>query len=227
MLSSHPFKKLQSKRIYSIEGNIGAGKTTILKLIGKTLDDVVFVEEPVSQWQNLGGMNLLEHFYEDPDRWGFSFEFYVMLSKLKALSNAANSDKDIIILERSLFSNKIFMDISAKLGKLNEMEYHMLLNIFDFFIEHIYPMLNGIIYLRTPVDECIRRIVKRNRGEETSIDKGYLTLLQDKYDGFLNECSIPTLVINGNYDINRDSNKIAENINKFMHPSRTASVILE
>jgi deoxyadenosine/deoxycytidine kinase len=88
-------------------------------------------------------------------------------------------------------------------------------------------MLNGIIYLRTPVDECIRRIVKRNRGEETSIDKEYLTMIQEKYDGFLNECSIATLVINGNYDINRDSNKIAENINKFMHPSRTASVILE
>ena len=69
MLNTTPFQKLKSKRIYSIEGNIGAGKTTILKLIGKTFDDVEFVEEPVSQWQNLGGMNLLEKFYEDPARW--------------------------------------------------------------------------------------------------------------------------------------------------------------
>ena len=129
MLSETLFEKLKSKRIYSIEGNIGAGKTTILKLIGKTFEDVEFVEEPVSQWQNLGGMNLLEKFYEDPDRWGFSFEFYVMLSKLKALAKSAESPKPIIILERSLFSNKIFMDISATLGKLNDLEYHMLMRI--------------------------------------------------------------------------------------------------
>ena len=224
MLSSRPFKKLQSKRIYSIEGNIGAGKTTILKLIGSTIDDVMFVEEPVSQWQNLGGMNLLEKFYEDPDRWGFSFEFYVMLSKLKALTRAAESDKEIIILERSLFSNKIFMDISSKLGKLNDLEYHMLMTTFNFYVENVYPLLSGIIYLRTTVNECIRRIAKRNRGEEASVDKNYLTMLQDKFDEFSNASSIPTLVINGNYDIERDSSKIAIDINKFMHPSRSSSV---
>lgn len=227
MLSSRPFQKLQSKRIYSIEGNIGAGKTTILKLIGRSFSDVAFIEEPVSQWQNLGGMNLLDKFYEDPDRWGFSFEFYVMLSKLKALARAANSDKEIIILERSLFSNKIFMDISSKLGKLNELEYQMLMTTFDFYIENVYPLLSGIIYLRTTVDECIRRIAKRNRGEEASVDKEYLTMLQEKFDEFSNASSIPTLVINGNYDIERDSSKIAGNIEKFMHPSRSVNAVLE
>ena len=218
MLNTTPFQKLKSKRIYSIEGNIGAGKTTILKLIGKTFDDVEFVEEPVSQWQNLGGMNLLEKFYEDPDRWGFSFEFYVMLSKLKALSKAADSPKSVIILERSLFSNKIFMDISATLGKLNELEYYMLMTVFDFFIQNVYPVLNGIIYLKTPVDVCIKRIAIRNRGEESSIDEKYLSLLHEKFEQFANSCTIPTLIIDGNYDLVRDSNKISVDIKDFMQP---------
>ena len=218
MLSETLFEKLKSKRIYSIEGNIGAGKTTILKLIGKTFEDVEFVEEPVSQWQNLGGMNLLEKFYEDPDRWGFSFEFYVMLSKLKALAKSAESPKPIIILERSLFSNKIFMDISATLGKLNDLEYHMLMRIFDFFIQNVYPILNGVIYLKTPVEVCYKRINIRNRGEESTIDKDYLNLLHGKFEQFAVDSTIPTLVINGDYDLERDAMKVAGDIKEFMHP---------
>ena len=147
-----PILKLKSKKIYSIEGNIGAGKTTILKIIGKNFDDVTFVEEPVSQWQNLGGDNLLEKFYKDPERWGFSFEFYSMLSKIKCLLKASESEKNIVIIERSLLSNKIFFDISKDMNKLNDLEYGMLINTYNFYMQNIYPMLNGIIYLNTHDD---------------------------------------------------------------------------
>ena len=118
MFSSSAIEKLKSKKIYALEGNIGAGKTTIMKIISNHFNDVEFVEEPVSQWQNLGGMNLLDAFYTDPKRWGFSFEFYSLLTKIQALLKAAESDKPIIIIERSIFSNKIFMDLSKELGKL-------------------------------------------------------------------------------------------------------------
>ena len=48
MSHNSAIEKLKNKKIYSVEGNIGAGKTTILKIIGQKLDDVEFVEEPVS-----------------------------------------------------------------------------------------------------------------------------------------------------------------------------------
>ena len=110
-MNQTPIQKLKSKKIYTIEGNIGAGKTTILNIIGKNFDDVTFVEEPVSQWQNLGGENLLEKFYQDPERWGFTFEFYSMLSKIKCLMKAADSEKNIIIIERSILSNEVYYQI--------------------------------------------------------------------------------------------------------------------
>ena len=163
MFSSSAIEKLKSKKIYALEGNIGAGKTTIMKIISNHFNDVEFVEEPVSQWQNLGGMNLLDAFYTDPKRWGFSFEFYSLLTKIQALLKAAESDKPIIIIERSIFSNKIFMDLSKELGKLEKMEYRMLMNTYNFYLEHVYPNLSGIIYLDTPVEECIRRITKKQR----------------------------------------------------------------
>ena len=89
-----------------------------------------------------------------------------MLTKIQALLNAANSDKPIIIIERSILSNKVFMELSNELGKLDKMEYAMLMNTYKFYLDHVYPQLAGIIYLDTPVYECIRRITKRNRGEE-------------------------------------------------------------
>ena len=219
-------QKLKSKKIYSIEGNIGAGKTTILKIIGKNFDDVTFVEEPVSQWQNLGGENLLEKFYQDPERWGFTFEFYSMLSKIKCLMKAADTEKNIIIIERSILSNKIFIDISKEMNKLNDLEYGMLINTYNFYRQNVYPILNGIIYLNTPVDLCVQRIIKRNRGGESNVDKNYLLMLKEKFDELSNYSTIPTLVIDGNFDLERDSNKVGRDIHSFMSPNSSSKAII-
>ena len=216
MYSQSLIEKIKAKKIYALEGNIGAGKTTILKIIGKNFKDVEFVEEPVKQWQNLGGMNLLDSFYTDPKRWGFSFEFFSMLTKIKALLNAANSDKPIIIIERSILSNKVFMDISEELGKLDKMEYRMLMNTYDFYIQHVYPQLSGIIYLDTPVEECIRRITKRNRGEECSIEKSYLELLKKKFDEMANSSTMLVIRIDGMYDCERDSKRVCGDISNYL-----------
>lgn len=218
--------KLKTKKIYSIEGNIGAGKTTILNIIGQHFDDVTFVEEPVSQWQNLGGENLLEKFYQDPERWGFTFEFYSMLSKIKCLMKAADSEKNIIIIERSILSNKIFIDISKEMNKLNDLEYGMLINTYNFYRQNVYPILNGIIYLNTPVDLCVQRIIKRNRGGESNVDKNYLLMLKEKFDELSNYSTIPTLVIDGNFDLERDSNKVGRDIHSFMSPNSSSKAII-
>ena len=212
-------EKIKTKKIYALEGNIGAGKTTIMKIIGQHFTSVEFVEEPVSQWQNLGGMNLLDAFYSDPQRWGFSFEFFSMLSKIKALLNAANSDKPVIVIERSILSNKVFMDLSHELGKLEEMEYGMLLNTYDFYLQHVYPQLSGIIYLDTPVDECIKRITKRNRGEECSIERSYLQSLKEKMDEVANSSTMKVIRIDGMYDCERDKVRVCQDMESYLNPN--------
>ena len=225
MFEQSVIEKIKTKKIYALEGNIGAGKTTLLKIISNNFKDIEFVEEPVNQWQNLGGMNLLDSFYKDPKRWGFSFEFYSMLTKIKALLNAANSDKPIIIIERSILSNKVFMDISKKFGKLDKMEYHMLLNTYKFYEEHVYPQLSGIIYLDTPVNECIKRITKRNRGEECSIEKSYLEILKNKFDELANSSTLIVIRIDGLYDCVRDSVRVCENISNYLHPNQSPKAV--
>ena len=219
-------EKIKTKKIYALEGNIGAGKTTIMKIIGQYFTSVEFVEEPVSQWQNLGGMNLLDAFYSDPQRWGFSFEFYSMLSKIKALLNAANSDKPVIVIERSILSNKVFMDLSHELGKLEEMEFRMLMNTYDFYLQHVYPQLSGIIYLDTPVDECIKRITKRNRGEECSIERSYLQKIKEKMDVMANSSTMKVIRIDGMYDCERDVKRVCDDIKRYLHPNDSPKAVI-
>jgi deoxyadenosine/deoxycytidine kinase len=226
MFSQSAIEKIKTKRIYALEGNIGAGKTTIMKIIGSHFNDVEFVEEPVKQWQNLGGMNLLDAFYSDPKRWGFSFEFYSMLTKIQALLNAANSDKPIIIIERSILSNKIFMDLSNELGKLDKMEYCMLMNTYNFYLEHVYPQLAGIIYLDTPVDECIARITKRNRGEECTIERSYLEAIKNKMDEMCNSSTMIVIRIHGLYDCTRDVKRVCEDISRHLHPNESPKAVM-
>ena len=226
MFSQSAIEKIKSKKIYALEGNIGAGKTTIMNIISSHFSDVEFVEEPVKSWQNLGGMNLLDAFYSDPKRWGFSFEFYSMLTKIQALLNAANSDKPIIIIERSILSNKVFMDLSNELGKLDKMEYCMLMNTYNFYLEHIYPQLYGIIYLDTPVEECIKRITKRNRGEECSIEKSYLEAIKKKLDEMCNSSTMIVVRIDGLYDCVRDVKRVCDDISRQLHPNESPKAIM-
>ena len=221
MFPQSSIEKIKTKKIYALEGNIGAGKTTILKIIGKNFKDVEFVEEPVKSWQNLGGMNLLDSFYSDPQRWGFSFEFYSMLTKIQALLKAADSDKPIIVIERSILSNKIFMDLSNELGKLDKMEYCMLINTYKFYLDNVYPQLSGIIYLDTPVNECIKRITKRNRGEECNIEKSYLEAIKKKLDELANSSAMVVIRIDGLYDCERDASSVCENISEYLHPNQS------
>ena len=226
MFSPSPIEKIKSKKIYALEGNIGAGKSTIMKIISNQFHDVEFVEEPVKQWQNLNGCNLLNSFYSDPKRWGFSFEFYSMLTKIQALLKAADSDKPIIIIERSILSNKVFMDLSNDLGKLDKMEYAMLINTYNFYLENVYPQIAGIIYLDTPVDECIRRITKRNRGEECTIEKSYLNSIKEKMDEMCNSSTMIVIRIDGMYDCERDVKRVCDDIKRYLHPNDSPKALI-
>ena len=66
----------------------------------------------------------------------------------------------------------------------------MLMNTYDFYLQLVYPQISGIIYLDTPVDECIKRITKRNRGEECGIEKSYLEAIKRKLDELANLSTI-------------------------------------
>ena len=210
-------ERLKTKYIFSIEGNIGSGKTTVIHHLQRLYgDQVILVEEPVKDWQNLEGENLLDKKNKDLNRWGYSFEAYVLITKMNELTKVAFNDKKIILIERCMLTDKVFFDLNVENGLSNPMEEAMFKNLYEFLSKNVYPKLSGIIYLDTPVDECIHRMILRGRKEEKSITKEYLQQLDDNFKKVIKESGIPYLKLNGLYDLNSDLGKIDHELMDFI-----------
>lgn len=99
-----------------VEGNIGCGKSCILNLFAQKCSDKLLAEnrvrlvvntEPVAKWKNVANENLLAKMYSDPVRWGFTFEHYSQLSRIKQMQDIKQSSENVVqILERSIYSNR-------------------------------------------------------------------------------------------------------------------------
>ena len=207
---------MKRKFIFSIEGNIGSGKTTIIHHLQRLYKDVILVEEPVKDWQNLEGENLLKKKNEDLNRWGYSFEAYVLITKMNELTKVAFSDKKIILIERCMLTDKAFFDVNVENNLSTPMEEAMFKNLYEFLSNNVYPKLSGIIYLDTPVDECIRRMKERGRKEEKDIKAEYLTQLDQHFKKVVNESGAPTLYLNGKYDLKKDLPDIEKKLTDFV-----------
>ena len=210
-------ERLKTKYIFSIEGNIGSGKTTVIHHLQRLYgEQVILVEEPVKDWQNLEGENLLDKKNKDLNRWGYSFEAYVLITKMNELTKVAFNDKKIILIERCMLTDKVFFDLNVENGLSNPMEEAMFKNLYEFLSKNVYPKLSGIIYLDTPVDECIHRMILRGRKEEKSITKEYLQQLDDNFKKVIKDSGIPYLKLNGLYDLNSDLGKIDHELMDFI-----------
>jgi len=219
-------ERLKSKYIFSIEGNIGSGKSTVIQHLQQIYgDQVILVEEPVKDWQNLEGENLLKKKNDDLNRWGYSFEAYVLITKMNELTKNAFSDKKIILIERCMLTDKVFFDINVENGFSNPMEEAMFNNLYEFLSNNVYPKLSGIIYLDTPVEECINRMIKRGRKAEKSLTKEYLTQLDDNFKKVIKESGIPYLKLNGVYDLKNDLSKVQHQLMDFIQTNINNDVI--
>jgi len=75
---------------YTIEGNIGCGKSTFLEILRQKVPEAKWIEEPVSEWQNLSkkNINMLDKYYKEPTRWGFTFQVYAIFTRIQKLHEA-------------------------------------------------------------------------------------------------------------------------------------------
>lgn len=75
-----------SQQYFTIEGNIGCGKTTFLNMLKKHCPEIQFLAEPVDEWRNVNNtnINILQSYYEDSHRWGLTFLNYALLTRIKS-----------------------------------------------------------------------------------------------------------------------------------------------
>jgi len=175
--------------VLSVEGNIGAGKSTFLKVLNKYFgeDNIEVLPEPVDRWVNCRGQNLLETFYRDPARYAYTFQSFAFVTRL--MQQQKPQKKPIRILERSAYSDRCFAENAYKSGLMNEVEWAAYLEWWSFFAHSMPGAPNGIIYLWTTPEICHERMSIRNRNEEKGVPIEYLQQLHDQHEKWLPETS--------------------------------------
>ena len=210
--------------IISIDGNIGSGKSTLVKLIGKHFKErVCILKEPVDEWENIkdrSGKTIIQNFYENQKDYAFSFQMMAYISRLSSLRKLVKSNPDgIIITERSVLTDRqVFAKMLFDSGKIRDIEYSIYLKWFDEYIED-FP-ISHIIYLKTNPEICGERIKKRLRDGEDNVELEYLKSCHEYHDTWLENTDIPVMEISGNPDIEKTPSTIdnwMEKINEILY----------
>jgi deoxyadenosine/deoxycytidine kinase len=193
---STKFKKVQdiladpSKKFIIVDGVIGAGKTTVISLIEKQINNnglnlkIKAIYEPVKEWNDTGA---LQYFYDNIEKNCYEFQTYSYITRIKSVINEIydNPNADIYILERSIWTDKyIFMELLKDL--VGEMRINMYNTWWDMW-SYIMPMkVDKWVLLDTSLEESLKRITFRNRNGESAVDKDYQTKLYNKHIEFYN-----------------------------------------
>lgn len=169
----------------TIEGNIGAGKTTLSHLLSRHFNARLVLEE-------FADNPFLPKFYENPKLYAFPLELFFMAERYKQLKD--------LIQQKDLFQNVTISDylftkclLFAKVN-LPDDEFRLYQRLFEIIHQQLLqPDL--LIYLHTPVSRLQQNIKKRNRSYEKNIADEYLFSIQETYTHYIKDHNIKTLFI--------------------------------
>jgi deoxyguanosine kinase len=169
----------------TIEGNIGAGKTTLAHLLSKRLNARLVLEE-------FADNPFLPKFYDNPQQYAFPLELFFMAERYKQLKD--------LLQTRDMFHHVTVSDylftkclLFAKINLPDE-EFRLYQKLFDIIHAQILqPDL--LIYLHAPVQRLQQNIKRRNRHYEQAIPDHYLQSIQDTYTNYIKQHQVPTLFI--------------------------------
>ncbi len=169
----------------TIEGNIGAGKTTLAHLLSKHYNARLILEEFAEN-------PFLPKFYESPQQYAFPLELFFMAERYKQLKDLLQT-KDMF--QQVTISDYLFTKclLFAKVNLPDE-EFRLYQKLFDIINPQIVQP-DILIYLHTPVNRLQENIKKRNRQYEQGIPNDYLFSLQETYTQYIKQHNIKTLFV--------------------------------
>ena len=172
-------------KFITIEGNIGAGKTTLANLLSTKLNARLVLEE-------FADNPFLAKFYENPVQYGFSVELFFMAERFKQLKDLLGQQD---LFQTTTVSDYLFTKclLFAKVN-LPDDEFRLFQRLFDMMQPQlIQPDI--LIYLHAPVNKLQENIKKRNRSYELNIKDDYLFNIQETYTGYIKQHHLKTLFV--------------------------------
>lgn len=200
----------------ALSGVVGAGKSTISKLLLQEYPNYLLLSEPVEE------NPYLDEYYENTLVMAFKMQIFMLMARTRQLKLAQNI-KDVIF-DRSILEDIIFVEVLKTLDLISEVDYQV---YYDFYTNVVFDSIylnnnlkpDVIIYLRINPLNAIERIKKRNRESEQLISYDYWKILNEKYEWWYetNKDKFNFLVIDVN---NKNSLEIVGIIKEYLENNK-------
>lgn len=200
-----------------IEGNIGSGKSTFVRLLQNYLSKFattpILVQEPVDEWmetRDSNGSNILEKFYSDLPRWSFTFQMNSFISRAHKIQKerTPKNPNPFMLVERSIYTDRNCFAVNCfNSGQMTKMEYDIYCRWNDWLSKEFNLRPDGYIYLRCDPSINTTRISKRSRDGEAGIPQEYLESLHQRHEDWMDtetQNGVPVLNIDVREDFTSD-----------------------
>ena len=171
----------------AIAGNIGAGKTTLTKLLAKH-----YKWSP--HYESVEENPYLDDFYAEMERWSFNLQIYFLNSRFRQILEIRESGKNII-QDRTIYEDAhIFAPNLHAMGLMTNRDYSNYSSLFELMEKLVAPP-DLLIYLRANIQTLVGQIHKRGREYENTISIDYLSRLNERYEAWISTYTKGKLLI--------------------------------
>jgi deoxyadenosine/deoxycytidine kinase len=171
----------------AIAGNIGAGKTTLTKLLAKH-----YKWEP--HFESVDENPYLDDFYSEMERWSFNLQVFFLNSRFRQVLEIRKSGKSII-QDRTIYEDaRIFAPNLHAMGLMPNRDFQNYESLFE-LMERLVTPPDLLIYLRASIPTLVDQIHKRGRDYENSISIDYLSRLNERYEAWVTKYTKGKLLI--------------------------------
>ncbi|MDN3493901.1 deoxynucleoside kinase [Winogradskyella bathintestinalis] len=171
----------------AIAGNIGAGKTTLTKLLSKHFKWEAQLEDVVDN-------PYLDDFYNQMERWSFNLQVYFLNSRFRQVNQIHDSGKDII-QDRTIYEDAhIFAPNLHAMGLMTNRDFENYSSLFE-LMESFVKGPDLLIYLRSSIPNLVAQIHKRGRDYENTISIDYLSRLNERYEAWISKYDKGNLLV--------------------------------
>ena len=169
-----------------VEGNIGAGKTTLATMLSKDFERRLILEQ-------FSDNPFLPYFYDNPDRYAFPVELFFMTERHKQLQEELSQ---IQLFEQGIIADYLFIKtLLVARHTLKAEEFRLFQRLFNILSTN-FPKPDLLLYIHQPVPGLMENIKKRGRTYEQKMDPEYLQRIQQAYfDYFRTISDIPIVVL--------------------------------